>query len=192
MTSKIRKSQENIGFKAKQKESSVGAPKKQKIGRTESNNRYLSVGFNNQYNDNQGDFISNCSNTLGVGSGGFSTAEDTKSNSNHGAFKKSDASFTLTDFQTTKNSNEANEKENNIITCNPTVGGTTLRGNRLGDLTDKRRLYQSQHNGNNPMKRSTEFSTSNPEYRNQGKFVLPTISTSRKFTQSNLNADANN
>lgn len=64
----------------------MGITKKQKTGRTEANNRYLSVGFSNQYNDNQTDFVS----------GGMSTNEDTKSNSNHGAFKKSDgSSFTL-------------------------------------------------------------------------------------------------
>ena len=131
-----------------------------------------------QHHD-RGDFKSNCSATIGVLSGGMSTNEDTQ-NSN-GAFKKSDGSFTLiSELQTTKNSNELVDKENPILS-NPQVY-SNHRVNRIGDRTEKRRQYQSQHENAKILKKSSDFANNGLN----SKFVLPTIQTSRKFAQSNL------
>lgn len=126
-----------------------------------ANVRYLSVG----------------SHQIDFGSAGISTNEDSKSNSINGAFKKSDASsYTLiSEFQTTKNSNEQLQEYQNSKKYNT----------RIGDVNDKRKLFQSS----NPIKRSTEFTQTinNPCGQAQDSvFVLPSIQTSRKFTQSNI------
>lgn len=105
----------------------------------------------------------------------MSTNEDTN---NSNGLKKSDDNV--------GSSFELVEKENVVILSNPVAH--TLRNNRIGEIPDKRRYYQSQNkyqnqNNANPLQRSSEFQFVN----NNGKrFVLPNIQTSRKFAQSNL------
>lgn len=76
---------------------------------------------------------SNYNSTVGILSGGISTNEDT--NNSNGPFKKSDEMGSSFDLA---------EKENIVILSNPVVCNT-LRNNRLGDVQDKRRHYQSQN-----------------------------------------------
>lgn len=112
-------------------EKTLCAPKK-----LEANNRYFSVGITDQKNI---EINSNYNSTVGMLSGGMSTNEDT--NNSNGAFKKTDEG---------SHSFELAEKEN-MLKSNPAVCNT-LRNNRLGDIQDKRRLYQSQNKQNcNPL-----------------------------------------
>jgi hypothetical protein len=94
----------------------------------------LSVGFTN--NEINKDFRSS-SNANAILSGGISTNEDTYTS--NGALKKSDESSfagNLSELQTTKLSNEAVDKENNVFTSGVHV---PMRTNRIGDIIDKRR-----------------------------------------------------
>ena len=118
-----------------------------------------------------------CQSTVGKQSVCLSTTEDT--NASNCVFKRSDDngsnSFEIVDKE--------NIRENIVILSNP-VNSNTLRHNRLADITDKRRYYQSQnkHQNANPLHKSSEFTGTMAGKR----FMLPTIQTSRKFAHSNM------
>lgn len=108
VSNKIRQSHEQLVFKQKSKEVSLGPSDRNKVKESlKSSSRYLSVGYNqmNQVNSNQ---FNHEEEYTGV----FSNREDSGPHASKNTFKKSDASsFTQAseEFGNTKNSNETAE-----------------------------------------------------------------------------------
>jgi hypothetical protein len=117
------------------KDKSQAVPKKQRTYRQDNSIRYLSVGFINN------EEFRSSSNVNCILSGGMSTNEDTYAS--NGPFKRSEDSSlngNSSELQTTKVSNENIDKENKAYSSGLQA---SLMSNRIGDIIDKRRAYQS-------------------------------------------------